>query len=399
VISLPKNTPLGFLEIKDIFEYFDFPRLFTCKNKSNSIFLAVSTYDDSETFEWLYLPTSPDRIKSLIDQKISLNEAFTNPEDGYLLKVISDFLGNSKFEYLFPEQVPLTDLPSAGAMLSSTETSHYGLGEIDAKASAESSHRETYNLHLYPHNTKLPEISSKKLGNILIISQELIDALGQVTAGQPTIKGAIAADILEQTRLNACQIFEGSFGIQLKSEKNSDLFKKSLLSESLQEFINLLLTEDIEDNISNKLHELKGRVASKYRALLKEIYQLKSPLKIEWGSPNKDLGGNVYLSSEKIERAYKIVSRVEIEMSEEIEIDSELLGLDTATKRYRLTSLLDKTEYSGKVTDEALQNVMHSEINAHYRATIKKVIETNSTSGYEINKWILVGLTRLKSIK
>ncbi|WP_236383994.1 DUF6575 domain-containing protein, partial [Pseudomonas marginalis] len=87
MLSLPVSTQLGELTFFEVFEFFDFPRLFTCRNRSGSFFLVVSTYDDGERFEWLYLPIYIDRINTLIDRRMNLNQAFLLPEDGYLAKV------------------------------------------------------------------------------------------------------------------------------------------------------------------------------------------------------------------------------------------------------------------------------------------------------------------------
>lgn len=72
MFNLPKNTVLGQLKLEETFHYFDIPRLFTCKNNAGSRFLVISTFDDYETYEWLYLPISKDRFSSLISKAIPL---------------------------------------------------------------------------------------------------------------------------------------------------------------------------------------------------------------------------------------------------------------------------------------------------------------------------------------
>ncbi|WP_405121634.1 DUF6575 domain-containing protein [Pseudomonas petroselini] len=395
MLSLPVSTQLGELTFFEVFEFFDFPRLFTCRNRSGSFFLVVSTYDDGERFEWLYLPISIDRINTLIDRRMNLNQAFLLPEDGYLAKVETNFYGVGLVEFIFPEQVPLDDLPTENAFLKSTTRKKYGLGAIDAEEAALSSNRETYNIHLYPVDTNLPEIGIRSLGHMLITSQELVDALGQTVEGNVTVKGPIPAAVLDKTRLNACQIFEGSFGIQFKSNLNVELFSNSLLAESLQLMMVLMLAGDDEDQLSNQLHLLRARVTSKYRAFLKEVKMLGSPIKIEWGSPNKELSKSVTLSREQVDKAYEIVSQIEVDMSTEHVVIAELLGLDTRTNRYRLRTN-DNVEYSGKVLDEAVTSVRHSKINDMYKAVLKKAVQVSSMSGHETVRWLLVSLSKIE---
>jgi hypothetical protein len=392
MFNFPKNTILGQLKLEETFQYFDIPRLFTCKNNTGSRFLVISTFDDYETYEWLYLPISKDRFSSLISKSISLRYALTKPEDGYLFFVTSGFSGDAKVEYILPEQIQSEDLPDDEVYLETEEKLPVGLGAVDAQEAATGTRRETCNLHFYPWDTRLPELDAMDLGTILVSFQELANALGQYCKGEVTLKGAIPADILEATKFRATQIFEGSFGIQLKSKSIADLLDSSLASDVLLELTNLLESRDNEDNISNKLHSLKGRVASKYKSFLKEATKLDSPLKLHWGSVNTERGKVLSISRQELKNAYALVSKIDIDMSESVVFRAELLGLDVETKRYRVRHIQDNENYAGKISEDSLQQVAHSEINGIYDVTLKKVIETNSSSGAEITKWILVQL-------
>lgn len=392
MLNLPKNTILGNLRIETVFQFYDIPRLFLCTNNSGAKFIALSVFDDYEIFKWLYLPVSADRFSSIVNKGIFLRDAFLSPEDGFLYEVESNFSGESTVRHVFPEQVPSDDLPEENIHLESKESVHVGLGVIDADLAAESSRRETFNLHFYPWDTKLPEIDVTDLGGILTSFQELANALGQYCKGDVTLKGAIPADILEATKFRATQIFEGSFGLQLKSKSMSDLFHSSLASDVLLELTNLIESRDNEDCISNKLHELKGRVASKYRSFLRAVSKLDSPMKLHWGSPNSERGRVLSLSKQEIKKAFDLVSKIDIDMSDSVTFRAELLGLDVMTKRYRVRHLSDNEDYSGKILDESLEAVMHSEINGLYNVTLKKIIETNFSSGAEYTKWALVAL-------
>lgn len=394
MFELPSKTPMGALTLVETFEFFDFPRLFSAKSKTGALYLGLSIFDDDDEFEWLYVAISPDRIKELINQRLCLYTIFTKPENDYLFKVYTNTVGDTKFEYLLPEQLSADELPIPDTKLKvESSTKSYGLGEIDPKLAAISSVRETFNIHLYPWDTKLPELGSRNFGNILISTQELVDALGQTCEEEePTIKGAISADILQQTKFNTCQIFEGSFGIQFKSANVSDLFGESLASRAINELLGLLSAQDDEDNLSNKLHLLKGRVASKYRRLLKEVNNLGSGIKFEWGSPNSIYGGKLELTKAQVEKAHSIVDSIDIQMSEAVEVRAKLIGLNIRTKRYEILGLENDERFSGQVSQEIIADIEHSVINNNYIATLKKIIETKSSSGDETVKWVLVSL-------
>ncbi|MBE9396777.1 hypothetical protein IOQ59_05810 [Pontibacterium sp. N1Y112] len=395
MLNLPINTVLGDLRLVNTFQFFDIPRIFSCRNKSGAQYLVLSTFDDYDSFEWLYLPISNDRLSSVVSKKITLREAFELPEDGYLFHVESNFEGEAKVDYKFSEQINVEDLPKPGAYLQTDSPYIVGFGAIDATEAAISSRRETFNIHLYPTDSQLPEFEIKGFGTILTSLQSLVDSLGQYCEGEPTLKGAIAVDILSETKFKATQIFDGSFGVQLKSDSSSDLFNRSLASDAIMELINLLEAGDNEDVISNKLHEFQGRVASKYKVFLKSLAKLDTPLKVDWGSPNLERGKSLELKKDTILNAYKAVSKINIDMSEAVIFKAELLGLDVKTKRYRVRNLSDNEDYFGKISEESICEVEHSEINGIYEVTLKKVIETNSSSGAEYTKWLLCGLKQL----
>lgn len=392
MIKLPRNTILGELSLFETYKFYDIPRLFSCNNRSGTTFLVLSTFDDGEEFEWLYLPISSDRLASLLDKKIDLRTCFVSPEDAYLLKVVSDFEGKAKTNYVFPEEIDDEDLPELNVFLEYNAKHHHIPGAIDAKEAAIRSMRETYNFHLYPSDTQLPELDLDQLGSIITSFQELAHAIGQYCEGTPTLKGPIPTSIIDQTKFRATQIFSGSFGLQIKAKSNADLFGNSLSSDVLLELTNLLSILDNEDALSNKLHQLHGRVASKYRTFIKELKRTQSPLRVDWGSPNSDRGTSLYIEQRVIESIHTIVSKIDIDMSESVTFRAELLGLDVETRRYRVRHLEDNEIYSGNIANEAFGQVQHSEINAHYFITVKQIIETNSLSGTENIKWLMTGI-------
>ncbi|MGB3419032.1 MAG: DUF6575 domain-containing protein [Dolichospermum sp.] len=60
---LPQYPPLVNLEIIEIYEYYDFPCLFSCQNASGQIFLAVWIDEIPDHKTWLYSPMSKGRLK------------------------------------------------------------------------------------------------------------------------------------------------------------------------------------------------------------------------------------------------------------------------------------------------------------------------------------------------
>lgn len=396
MIEMPRKTLLGTLTDVAVFEHFDIPRLFLCRNSIGTHFLVLSIDDDWEEdeYEWLYLPIGPSRIRSLLRHNMQLREAFLSPEDDYLFKIVSNGSGDANVEYVFPESLTDDDLPLEGVYL---QPPNKEAPEVDKELSelnsiAEESRRELFNFHVNSESIVGPELSARKLATMVNSFQDLMDSLGQYCNGEVTLKGPIPAQILEKTQMNASSIFDGSFGISFMSDEPTDLFNSSLLSNALYELKGLLDAGDNEDLLSNRLHELKGRVASKYRRLLKDLVRLDSKVILDWGSASDNQGFRVIIPKEKLKNTYNIVDHIDISMGESVSFRGELLGLDLTAKRYRLHHLNDNQEYSGKVVDEAIDKLKHSEINGIYRAELKKVTELYASSGQESVRWLLIDL-------
>ncbi|OUD13099.1 DUF6575 domain-containing protein [Thioflexithrix psekupsensis] len=401
MIKLPINTILGKLEYVEIFDFFDIPRLFLCQNAVGTKYLVLCIYDDIETYEWLYMEISNGRLSAILLKHISLYDAFVNPENDHLLKVSSDYDGNSCVSHILPDSLPIDDLPDKDAFIAYNGKIKTDFSLIDVRDAALSSRRDVFNFHFYPQDTRLPEMSIKLIGAVLVAFQNLVDSLGEYCYGSVTSKSVISRKAIStRTRLNAVQIFDGSFGLQLKSHKDIDLFadidssSNNLISNSLEQLSDLLSAADNEKILTEKLHQFQGRVGSKYKAFLTELINLDSPMKAEWGSADKNKGGTYQLSKEEIARALDIVSKVETEQDETIELTAELVGAYTDTKRFKIKNLKDNESYSGSISKEALNDVLHAELNGTYSVALKKIIETNPSSGQESIKWDLVKLQK-----
>ena len=112
---LPEGTVLGELQMIEVFEYFDGPRLFSCRNNSDVRFLAVHA-DEGEVDTWLYVPVSERRLEALRVGRVDLHTAFANPEDGFTYLV--SFRGSSvEATAVHASSIPSEILPDQGTLL------------------------------------------------------------------------------------------------------------------------------------------------------------------------------------------------------------------------------------------------------------------------------------------
>lgn len=96
---LPQDTELGNLEIIDVYDYYDQPCLFSCKNQLGDIFLAIWSTEDM----WLYVPVTENKLK----ETIQIRDFYLNSENGFVYKVISDGIEKVSCKELIDDWLPI----------------------------------------------------------------------------------------------------------------------------------------------------------------------------------------------------------------------------------------------------------------------------------------------------
>ncbi|NOT13969.1 MAG: hypothetical protein HOP21_00045 [Methylotenera sp.] len=389
---LPKNSELGKLKLLEVFEFYDFPRIFTCKNSIGTLYFGLSVSETNDELEWLFAPASLERHNSIRSGNIDLRSAFTRVEDDFVYLVNTDKSHDYKtLERINVSRLKNEWLPIEGEKLNLHTHTVINQNETDPATVAHRELRETLNVIINPKNKNRTEAPARKLGSLLEAIQELLDALGQKINGNPTIKGAISSDILSATEVELALLFPGSIGLQLKAKNSCDLLGDSLAGEALQELLNLASARGDKDLLSNKLHSLRGRSASKYKLFLESISSLETDLKLDWGSPKEGRGQSINLSKTEILKALEIVSEINVEMADEIEIQSTLIGLNIRTMTYEILSA-ENEKFAGKISEEAKAEAANATINNRYIAKLKQLIEVQATTGEEKTRWLLTGL-------
>ncbi|MEQ6886605.1 DUF6575 domain-containing protein [Salicola sp. Rm-C-2C1-2] len=390
---LPQNTVLGAMQMEEVFIHFDFPRLFLCRNKVGQRYLGLSVEDGDNELEFVFVAVSPWRLNALIRQDLDLQSAITHAEEGVVLRVgRSIYRDSSSVDIINVSQVPDDWLPDNDVYLETEGTLEDFEDLSDVDSASAGSNREIVNLGFDLADRRDHEIPARVLSSLLGTFQELIDAIGQSCKGEATLRGAIPGEILRQTRLNVAGSFKSSFGVQIRAQNLSDIFGETLLRDALGELANLLGTEADEDRISNKLHQLRGRVASKYKNLLQELGSSSAGVHVRWRSPSPDSHADITLTRETINAALKIVNMIDLQMAEEVEVPGTLYGLNVRTGVFELWSLDEKEKYTGKLADEVPDRVSHATLQERYVATVRKFLEVQSASGEEKEKWVLVDL-------
>lgn len=116
---LPKSTILGHLQIFEIYEFYNMPVLFACKNKADHIYMAVWVDETEEKDSWLYVSLSPQRFARIRAGQIELHKAFSLPEDDVALEIVvyKDAFQKSEVHVIPVEEMDQSWAPLPGEYL------------------------------------------------------------------------------------------------------------------------------------------------------------------------------------------------------------------------------------------------------------------------------------------
>lgn len=391
---LPQETILGKLEILEVYEFYDKPCLFSCRNVAGQIFLAIWIDETSYSDSWLYVPTSLRRLQQIISGKIELRNVFLEAEDGFVFEVIISHVENSpNVIKISCNKITEDKLPSPGEFLSCQSQIISSIFEKkDAKLSAIQFRRPVLNLAFGFPGLDIMQAPVVDLGNLLQSTQYLIDALGQFKAGQPTVKGSIQDKITQQTQLAVAGTFASSFGVEIVALEPPDLWGNSLIEEAIEAFLQLIKIGKNPEKLREFLLDAPPRAASGYRIFLEKLIHAKARVAVEWGSFNQDKGDSAELLLADAKIIFGIVSQVEAEKPRQYQIEGELVGVNKRTKFFEIWEVAgERKKYSGRILDSALSTAETATISEVYTATITEVTEF-SLAGEEKTKYELANL-------
>lgn len=389
---LPQSTFLGYLEIFEIYEYYDKPCLFSCHNRAGHIFLALWVDETSAFDRWFYAPISLGRLAYLKSGSIDLRSAFFNAEDKFVFDV-EVFYDNNSSNIKIMACRDLTDdlLPVEGEFLN-YESPTLTPKKAEASRTAIQINREVLDLTFnFPplYGTEAPIAN---FGIILQSLQNLIDAIGQVKTGHEGQLGKIPFRITEETKLAMTGTFSGSFGVEIIALSPGNLFGESLVREAIEEFIALLNVGSKIEQLRERLLGLRGRSISRYRHLLKGLVAAGTGVGIEWGSPQDGRGGEAHLPLTTAKAVIDILDQITTENPVQYEITGELIGGNKRTASYEIKDSRKSEKYSGKVLEQAIQDIAEATLGEIYVAIIQEKVEVFPMTGVEKIEYELVSL-------
>jgi hypothetical protein len=116
VLNIPE---LGKLEIVEVYEYYDQPVLYSCKNASRHFYLVVAAAEDAQFLTWLCVAVSTDRLNLIRSGEIDLHDAFADSENPYAIQVKVPYEEHASVQtdFIQSNQIPEDMLPIPGECL------------------------------------------------------------------------------------------------------------------------------------------------------------------------------------------------------------------------------------------------------------------------------------------
>lgn len=267
-----------------------------------------------------------------------------------------------------------------------------------AREFAEAKDRDVLNFRLKFEDNSQREVLAGKLGKLLVSFQNLVNGIAQFRAGSPSIAGPIPDRILQQSQISVLGAFEGSFGLRLASvppkTEQLEAFQKPLIREAFQELFDLVKASSDDQLLKETLVKLRKRSASSYRHFLIALSELRTDNAIEWGSPDKELGGFIEFPYTAVIRALLTVTKTVAEVPDEFDILGEWIGGNKRRKVFEVKDIESGETYNGTVSATALKDIEVANISQLYNVRILEEPELNEATQEITRKFTLLRLEK-----
>lgn len=387
---LPVGTELGRLTLVRVYESYDIPRLFSCKNNIGTHFLAVWSDEDDEFDTWLYAPMSPKRFEQVETGGVPLFDAFSLVEDKVLYEVRTSKISESVHVISkTAESIDPTLLPLPGEHLALSQAPEIGVDLEYFKATARQINSEVIGVRLLLPNRLRTEAPAKVVGKVLESFQLSIDAIAQFLGGQATDRGMVPTDILGKSEMMVCRTYAGSFGIELHASESADLFGESDSHKVLKTFTQIIKSTDNKDAFLSRIQSVNNRSLAKLGVFFKNISTGITETTFDWGSVNEEDGGHFSISKEHAKNAVEYLSEFEELEPTEYTVQAVLIGINIRTKVYELQDSESNRKFTGKIAESAYEDAEHATVNQGYTALIREINEVTPVGETKISYRLL----------
>ena len=374
ILNIPE---LGELEIVEIYDYFNVPILFSCRNAASHLYIVLFADYLPEYETWLYAEVSLMRLNLIRSGKVNLHDAFSKPEMGRLLKAMipHNNSGELNSEYITPDQLHSDVFPPVNEYLNLGDTPLFS--ETNLVEIAKSSDREIVGLNfnsIEEYNSEAPILP---LGKTLIRFQNVINTIRMVRSKSKRVN----EEIRNSMQLSILAFQRGSFDIKLASIKENTIPMgdiPSIQGETISEFLNLLRSKDSESDLKDTLKRLQSRVAEEYKKLLISLSESGADTIFSWASPKSDEQETVSLSKNEIPKLIEILQTFQEEQETPFTVTGELVGIFLSSKRFEIKT--ENETYKGFILEDADNSIKNATISRRYEAQIKEILNKSEAT-------------------
>ncbi|MEH2295073.1 DUF6575 domain-containing protein [Nostoc sp.] len=389
---LPERTILGYLEIIEVYDFYDKPVLFSCKNKSGLIFIVLCV-DDSDLSEiWLYAPISSFRFNDIVQGRVELRDIFINAEDGFVYQVEVPYenASNAIVKTVDYNEIPDEYLPELGQVIQSENN----FLNSNIETVSKEKRREIIDFILQFSEKEISEAPVGDLGLVLYSLQGTIDAIGQIKLGKSE-GHIIQQEVKQKTQVVMSSVFSGSFGMRLEGsvyEEDTLSLGESFLGQCLKEFIQLVNIGANTEELPAKLNILKKKTAFKYTEFLEALARIGiSKLHIGWASPDKKVQtGEIEL--ETVFKALDVIKHTKLRAETEICVNVKLTQISYSSRRITLQEVGSKKKYNSFIADSAMKDVETISRTQVYVASIQDYVVLSPAVDKEKHEYELLSL-------
>lgn len=342
---------IGDLYYYHIYLFYEEPQIFSCMTKTMQLYFAVAIpAENDEDSAWLVAPISIGRLLKAEKNSIEIRELLINPE-ATLLK-LEQIRGELYVTNVNPETLTDDFLPESGELLDFIEGMELLPSAENPAIQATQEMRDIIEISLERDDSHITEVPCAALGDMLNNVQQLIYALAFKGGG---LRGSIPKKIKEDCLLCATGMFAASVGIRLKSNELCDLFRKTPLTDTLQDFNHLFAVAGDKKQLRDFLAMQNPRVAVKYRALLRSLLSNKTGIRIRNASPNNEVFTQHFSINELSSNLNLINSEIE-ELVEQITFCGRLVGANIERGSFEFITI-DNEKLKGQIASALICNV------------------------------------------
>ena len=392
ILNIPE---LGELEIVEIYDYFNVPILFSCRNAASHLYIVLFADYSPEYETWLYVEVSLMRLNLIRSGKVNLHDAFSKPEMGRLLKAMIPHNNSEELnsEYITPDQLHSDVFPPIDEYLNLGDTPLFF--ETNLVAVAKSSGREIVGLNFNSIEEYSSEAPILPLGKILTRLQNVINTIRMVRSKSKQINKEIRSSM----QLSILAIQPGSFDIKLAFKKeNTPPIKDipSIQGDTISEFLNLLRSKDSESDLKSILKKLQSRVAEEYKRLLTSLSESGADTTFSWASPKSDEQKTVSLSKNEIPKLIGILQTFQEEQETPVTVTGELIGISLGSKKFEIKT--ENKTYKGFILKDADSSIKNATVSRRYKGQIKEILnKSEATDEIVKTEYLLLKLEEIDS--